>query len=131
MTSSFQSDVARTSPSNQIRKGEETVRSILRRSLITVPALLLVLALSSAATAEDGPPVVGMGGEIYMHSLQGVGNTPQDAEQKALDSVNAFLHQNGACAISVTKTFDWVVVNGIEQARCTIAFQYYHSPLWW
>lgn len=126
MSRLLQTNVARTTPSNQTKKGKETMRNALLKSLIVVPVLALVLVFSSSATAEDGPPFVG-GGEDRVQGVDYVyPYTFADAEVKAFRNLNTWANQHPwACITSYSKKFDWVMVNGIGRARCTITFQYY------
>jgi len=123
MTSPIQADVLQTSPSDQIRKGEETMRSTRFKSLLAAPVLALVLALSSSATADDGPPPFVGGGEA---SVQGHGENFGQAEAEAVSNLITWVSQRpGTGIVSYAKEFDWIMINGMETARCTITFQYY------
>lgn len=133
MTSFFRTNVTRTSPSQQIRKRGETMKSITLKSLVAVPALALVLGALSVATAADSPIEGGINGQIYEDSVQGVDRTwpytPAEAEEKADGYLTLWKRQNPNCdVISEYKTFDWIFELGQSRPRCTINFTFEVLP---
>ena len=129
MTNLTRSNVAPTAPTQQLRKGRETMKSITLKSLVAVPAIVFVLAASSVATAADGPFEGAANGPIYQHSVQGIDYvwpyTLADAETKAVANLNAWKNQHPNCyVISEVKTFDWVMVVTQMRPRCTITITF-------